>query len=113
YHYGRRTDDRSEVVLLSHVLAHEINSGYHDVKGAVVASVNGRPIRDMTDMVAAFDAPIGRYHVVELDAGGIRPYDSHAPRVGRIVIDAERAASVEHEILKRHGIHADRSENLK
>lgn len=113
YHYGHPSAQRSEVVLLSHVLAHDVNVGYHQVKGAVVVRVNNKQIRHMKDLVDAFRQPSGRFQVIELENAGIRAYDSCASRVAWIVIDVERALDASAEILLQHGIAADRSADLR
>src|SRR5581483_7814538 len=59
YTNGLPSPDRSEVVVLSHVLAHEVTGGYHQVRGAVVQRVNGKSIADMRGLVQAFKTPVG------------------------------------------------------
>jgi hypothetical protein len=56
---ARRPGDH--VVLLSMVLPDSINIGYQEFHDQVVTAVNGRPIRNMTDVFRAVD-----------DAGGLR-----------------------------------------
>jgi S1-C subfamily serine protease len=56
---ARRPGDH--VVLLSMVLPDSINIGYQEFHDQVVTAVNGRPIRNMTDVFKAVD-----------DAGGLR-----------------------------------------
>lgn len=105
---GLPTPERRQVVLLKQVLPHEANVGYHRVQQAVVQRVNGRPVGDMKDLVAAFAAPQGRWQVVEVDAHS----DAEEPAT-RVVLDAEAAAAAGPAILKRFDIPADRSPDLR
>ena len=57
--FARRPGDH--VVLLSMVLPDSINIGYQEFRDQIVTAVNGRPIRNMTDVFRAVD-----------DAGGLR-----------------------------------------
>ena len=61
-----RNPRHREVVVLSHVYAHELNVGYHAMRNEFVERVNGRPIGDMRDLLNAVAKPMGRYHIVDL-----------------------------------------------
>ena len=85
YHFlGERTKERQEIVLITKVLADEINIGY----------------QDMEDLISAFQKHTGDYHVIIEETGG------------RIVLEKKKVDENSHRILKRYGIHSDRSENL-
>jgi hypothetical protein len=101
YLYGRRTDDRKEVIVLVEVLADEINVGYHDLDNRVVFQVNGKRISTMEDLVAAFENHAGKYHII-LDERG-----------HQIVLDKNKVDQNSRRILERYRITADRSEDLK
>jgi S1-C subfamily serine protease len=105
---------RKEVVIASQVLAHEINVGYHKLRGAVIERVNGKPITETTDVLKALKKPIGKYHLLEIDdhAGGGDPSHDHSDFGTRVVIDAARAERATAEILSRYGIPSDRSPDL-
>ncbi|MBI4061684.1 MAG: trypsin-like peptidase domain-containing protein [Elusimicrobia bacterium] len=106
---GAPAPERTEVVVLSHVLAHDFNRGYHSWSMAPVTRVNGRPIGKLTDLVAAFQAPVAGRHEIELEH-----YSGRAENKGsRIVLDAETAAKVLPAILARYGVPFDRSGDLK
>ncbi|MBI9083811.1 MAG: trypsin-like peptidase domain-containing protein [Desulfobacterales bacterium] len=93
--------DRRQTVVLVKVLADEINVGYHDFVDTVIARVNDRPISTMIDLVVAFESHTGPYHVVE---------DTHG---FRLVLDRKKVEAVNSEILRRYGIGADRSADLR
>lgn len=104
YEHGQRSAERREVVVLSQVLPHAVNRGYHDEGQLIVHRVNGRDVGRMEDLVEAFGNPEGDFHVVELevDAGG-----------RRIVLDAAKTQEATREILDRFRIPSDRSEDLR
>ena len=106
---GMPTPERTEVVVLSHVLAHDFNRGYHNWSMAPVTRVNGRPIGRLSDLVAAFAAPVDGRHDIELEH-----YSGYGENKGsRIVLDAAEAAKVLPVVLARYGVPVDRSDDLK
>jgi len=98
--YGRRTQDRKEVIVLVKVLADEINVGYHDLENRVISHVNGKKISTMADLVAAFVEHDGGYYVI-LDEHGYQ-----------IVLDKRKVDAQSESILQRYKISSDRSEDL-
>jgi S1-C subfamily serine protease len=98
---GVVTKDRPQVVVLANVLADEVNRGYHGWGLMSVKSVNGRPIGDMKDLVAAAAVPRDGRQVIEFGNGS------------RAVLDAAAAARAQPEILARYGVASDRSADLR
>ena len=116
YYYNRLPSPRHEqIVLVNQVLAHDINVGYHQVNGAIVERINGIDIISLRDVPRALAAPIGRFHVIELDHHGTRgeSSDYHASYGTRIVLDAAAGARATAEILAQNGIAHDRSPDLR
>ncbi|MBE7449450.1 MAG: trypsin-like peptidase domain-containing protein [Kofleriaceae bacterium] len=105
------TAARDEVVLLSHVLADDVNVGYHEAHG-VVRAVNGQQVRDLRSAFEAFRSPPAGYHVIELENRGNRLPD-HPNVCSLIVLDAHQAASSAARLLRAHGVPADRSPDLE
>ncbi|UPT73785.1 MAG: serine protease [Elusimicrobiota bacterium] len=106
---GMPTPERTEVVVLSHVLAHDFNRGYHGLSMAPVTRVNGVLIGSLKDLVAAFEKPLGGRHVLELEH-----YSGYGENKGtRIVMDADTAAKIMPAVMARYGVPADRSADLK
>jgi S1-C subfamily serine protease len=116
YYYNRLPSARyKQVVLLNQVLAHDINVGYHQFHGAVVERINSIDIVTMRDIPRALEAPLGKFHIIELDHHGMRgeSSDYHSSYGTRIVIDARLAARATAEILAQNGIACDRSADLR
>lgn len=99
--YGKVEKDKSQVVLLTKVLAHEVNQGYQDITDVIVLRVNGQAIGSIADLPGAFAKAQGGFHIVDLDEGG------------RIILDAVAAEKAHQEILARYSVPTDRSEDLK
>jgi S1-C subfamily serine protease len=101
YHYfsGIRTEERQEIVILTHVLADEINVGYEQFYNESVVTVNGRVPRDMADFVHMLDSAQG---VLEIGTSG----------PGMIMLDAEQVRAANQRILTRYHIGRDRSLHL-
>jgi S1-C subfamily serine protease len=93
--------DRSQVVLLTKVLAHEVNQGYQEMADVIVTRVNGRAIGSMADLPGAFAKAQGAFHVVELKNGG------------KIILDAVAVEKAHTDILEKYNIPGDRSDDLK
>jgi len=94
-------DDRKQVILLTKVLADEINQGYHDVDNIFIVRVNGRKVSTMKDVVKAFEENKGLYHEIEDDNGL------------KIIIKRDDADRYGKRILETYRIESDRSVDLK
>jgi S1-C subfamily serine protease len=101
YWYGQPTEERREIILLTKVLADESNVGYHDLRNRLIASVNGKNIATMRDLVQAVEEHDGKYHVI-VDEQGYT-----------IVLDRSKAEERAAGILKTYRIGAGRSEDLE
>jgi S1-C subfamily serine protease len=104
YENGNVTPEHEQIVVLSQVLPHEINVGYHEETNMIVSRVNGQKIRNMSDVVTAFQKPLGDFDVVETDADTDDGF--------QIVLSADGVRKANDEILKRFQITPDRSEDL-
>jgi len=62
--------DQRRIIVLSSVLPHAYNLGYHELSDLIVKSINGRPIDSISGVVEAFAHPEGDYHRIELLPGG-------------------------------------------
>jgi len=102
---GLRTPEKKQVVFINQVLPDDINVGYQDISRAIVERVNGKPIGEIADLVAALKAPQGGFHVLEMQ--------DFAGKGTRIVLDAKKTAEANAQILKRFSIPSDRSEDLR
>lgn len=104
YETADPSPDRKQVILLTKVLAHDINQGYHGHRFDIIKRINGRLIVEMKDVVEAFRHPAGGRHVVDFD---------DIDGKNKIVLDAAAAEKAGPEILARYRIAADRSDDLK
>ncbi len=96
---------RRQAIVISQVLPHEFNFGYHDLLGVVVESVNGRVPFDMKDLARAFEKPLGGFHEIRTDT--LTQYGF------KVVLEADQAAAANAEILRQLGIPSDRSADLR
>ncbi len=105
YYHGLPSEQHKQIVIISHVLPHEINKGYDKAANLIVEKVNGQPITEMKDLLAAFEKPLGKIHHIEVD-----DHDSFGSTV---IVDAERARQATAEIMETFKIPSDRSEDLR
>ncbi len=101
YHYymGSRSAERNEVVILTQILADEINVGYGHLYNEGVARVNGATFLDMKDLVARISAAHG---IVEI----------HTSSGGVLMLDTDEVRRANPRILERYRIARDRSPDL-
>ncbi|MFA5518639.1 MAG: hypothetical protein WDA74_05225, partial [Spirochaetota bacterium] len=101
YINGTRTENKKEVILLSRVLADEINQGYHNISNLVIEKVNDHNISEMKDLVKAFEENKGLFHIIEDDSGQ------------KIILSKDKVNRLSETILTRYRISEDRSADLK
>jgi len=99
YYLGYRTAEQHEIVILTQILADEINVGYAHLYNEAVATLNGRQPLDMVDFVQSLSSAHG---VVEITttSGGI------------IMLDADDVRKAQPRILARYHIPRDRTPGL-
>jgi S1-C subfamily serine protease len=98
-----RTPDesRDEAIVLVRLLNDATTDGYSDCFAHVVSQVDGRPIRNMRDLAAAFDDNGRAYHRIVL-----QPDDKEIILSRKVLGDRQQA------ILDEYQIPADRSPDL-
>ncbi|KAB2896157.1 MAG: serine protease [Kofleriaceae bacterium] len=96
YYLGSRSADREEVVILTQILADEINIGYAHLYNEAVATVNGAPARNLADFVARLTSIKGLVEITTT-SGGL------------VMLDSEEVARATPRILERYRIPRDRS----
>jgi hypothetical protein len=101
YFNGRRSGDREELVVLSHVLGDEMTAGYEDFKERIISKVNGKTISSMQDLLRTLESNGGKYHVLVDDNGK------------QIILEKKKMEESERGILKKYKIRSDRSADLK
>ena len=93
---GQTPENRRKIIIMM-VLPSPYNAGYQYSRDDVIDTVNGRPVDSISDVVAALEAPLGGFHVLELSPGSSRR---------QIVLDATAFDSATAEILRDYGIPA-------
>lgn len=78
YYFGKRSDEREELVVLSQVLADEINVGYEHLYSEVIAKVNGVAIRGLDHMVGLLDSAVEGPVIIETGTGGLMHFEADA-----------------------------------
>jgi hypothetical protein len=86
-----------EVIVLTRVMRHAVNSQMSLNPPLAVEEINGRKVRSLADVLAAFEGNEGRFHTIELEGDG-----------GIEALDRERAEAAHPEILKQYAIPHDR-----
>jgi hypothetical protein len=86
-----------EVVVLTRVLRHAVNSQMSLGGPVGVEAINGRKIRSLEDVTKAFAENQERFHTIELEGDG-----------GIEALDRARAEAAHPEILRQYAIPSDR-----
>ena len=86
-----------EVIVLTRILRHAVNSQMSFNLPAPVEKINGRTIRSLADVVAALGENRGKFHMIELEGDA-----------GIEAIDRARADAAQAEILRQYAIPHDR-----
>lgn len=89
----KRADPEKKVVFLSQVLPSAINLGYHPYSGLVLEKLNGREIRNLTELAAVLDETAQGNLVFEF-----------MDDPGKLVLDAVEVRERQEEIRKAYGI---------
>lgn len=95
YYRALRTAKRREAVVLTGVLAHEVNAGYDRYDDRLVEAVGGERVVDLADLAARLGAATDRVDI-RLDSGAT------------LVLDAEAAHAAHDAILERYRVPTDR-----
>lgn len=96
YLNGEQSIGQREVVILTKVLADDVNIGYHGFVNGIIDKVNHNKIKHMGDLISAFhDKSNGEYHIIE----DIRGY--------KIILDRVNAKQSNNNILKKYKINTD------
>ena len=101
YQEGVRTEERKQLVIMTKVLADEINLGYHDLDNIIIEKVNGKKVASMRELVDSFEKNTGLYHVIEDDTGK------------KIILRKDKVDKFSGRILQTYHIESDRSDDLK
>ncbi|KAJ6343608.1 hypothetical protein OIU76_005366 [Salix suchowensis] len=89
-----------QIVILSQVLANEVNFGYEDMSNQQVLKLNGTQIKNIHHLAHLVDSCKNRYLVFEFE-------DNYL-----VVLEREAASACSSHILKDYGIPSERSSDL-
>ncbi len=101
YQYGIPEYPGEQVILITRVLAADVNDGYQQTSFWIVDSVNGERVRSMEELIASIEDSGEPYIVLE------------NPRGRKIILDAQRIEAAHERILSLYRISEDRSEDLQ
>jgi S1-C subfamily serine protease len=93
----RPEDADREVIVLTRVLRHAVNSQMALTLPLGVEKINGQPIHSLADVVEAFASNRERFHRIEFEGDG-----------GIEALDREKAEAAHPEILRQYAIPHDR-----
>ncbi|CAI0446088.1 unnamed protein product [Linum tenue] len=89
-----------QIVILSQVLANEVNIGYEDMGNQQVLKFNGTSIRNIHHLAHLIDSCTGKYMVFEFE-------DNYL-----VVLEMEAAVGSSSQVLQDYGIPCERSQDL-
>uniref|UniRef100_M1C7Y3 Serine endopeptidase degp2 n=4 Tax=Solanum tuberosum TaxID=4113 RepID=M1C7Y3_SOLTU len=98
--YSLAKFEGEQIVVLSQVLANEVNIGYEDMSNEQVLKMNGTRIKNIHHLAHLVDSSKGKYLVFEFEDNIL------------VVLEREEAMSASASILKDYGIPAERSSDL-
>lgn len=98
--YRKPNEDRREIILLTRILADEINVGYY-WHFSIISRVNGNKISTMKDLVRALEENQEDYHIIEDEDGS------------KLILDKQKVDEYSKRIMDRYQISSDRSEDLR
>ncbi|XP_010323029.2 protease Do-like 2, chloroplastic isoform X1 [Solanum lycopersicum] len=98
--YSLAKFEGEQIVVLSQVLANEVNIGYEDMSNEQVLKLNGTRIKNIHHLAHLVDSSKGKYLVFEFEDNIL------------VVLERKEAMSASASILKDYGIPAERSSDL-
>ncbi|KXZ47287.1 hypothetical protein GPECTOR_36g14 [Gonium pectorale] len=98
--HGMAAKPDEQVVVLSQVLASEVNLGYEEICNTQVLALNGVPITNLAELVSRVDACQEQYLCLDLE------YNT------KVVLETGKAKASTPEIMAVHCISHDRSPDL-
>lgn len=99
--HAQAENSSQQVVVLNQVLAADANVGYEEIVNTQVLKVNGQPVNNLGDLVAAVDGSTGPYLEFALEYNQL------------VILDKAAAQAATPDILTQHCIPHDRSEDLR
>ncbi|PID75964.1 MAG: trypsin [Deltaproteobacteria bacterium] len=85
-----------EIVIISEVLADQINTGYHDLGDNVVRNVNGKSVENFAQLVRLLDRGSSKFVVLEVESGL------------KIILRRKTMSQGTEKVIQGYSIHEDR-----
>ena len=101
YLYGEPSFGRRNIIVISSILADDVNVGYQDLSDAIIVKANGNDLSTLSDLVEAVEKNAQPFHVFTTEQGV------------EIVLSREKARERHSLILERYKVDSDRSPDLK
>lgn len=98
--HGMAENEKQQIVVLSQVLAADINVGYEEIGSTQVLRANDIKINNLEDLVNIIEKSTGKYITLDLEYEQV------------IVLDREEAKKATPDVLQQHCIDFDRSTDL-
>ena len=92
---AQKQGENRRLIILADVFPDQYNLGYHDLSQLIVSKVNGKEIRSIADMEAAFKHPLNDFHIIECT-----PSFSFS----KIILDAKTFDAATQRIMKTYHI---------
>ncbi|MFA6292716.1 MAG: trypsin-like peptidase domain-containing protein [Victivallales bacterium] len=98
---GEITEAQDQVLVLSGVLADDVNMGYQNIRYVTVKTLNSEKVKNLKDFIAKIENTKTGFFEILLDDNN------------KIVLDVEKARKATPVILQRYRIDSDRGADLK
>ena len=92
---------KKEIIVISDILADEVNVGYKKMEDEIVRSVNGKEVKSLEELIEAVEENEKEYVLIETDYRN------------QIILSREEAEESTERILENYEIPADRSEHFR
>jgi len=102
---GMKTNINEQVIILSDVLSHDENIGYHEISDCIINNINGIKIINLKHMIELLENLYQQHnYYINIECG-------MTPLI--ITLDLKICKQIKQEILNENQILHDRSENLR
>ena len=101
FEHGNKNANQKQIIVLTKVLADDVNVGYHGMKDRIITTVNNNEISSMIDLVKSFEQNKSKYNIIKMKSGN------------EIILNRYDVESSKKRILNRFNIDFGRSDDLK
>ena len=101
FFYKNASAERTQAVVMTNILAHDVNIGYQDMGNDILIRVNGHVIKDMRHLKTILESNTEKFVTFDFESGG------------QIVIDPAKAREARPDILEKYRVSAYCSKDLE